>query len=111
MEFDDTERQGGFEPLRYLPNGKNIVLGLVSTKRPELESIDSLQSSVSQAAEIIAKARGINQEQAKGCISISPQCGFSSSSLGGGKDVDIPRMWEKLTLVRDAARKIWDDAQ
>ena len=109
LEFDDTERQGGFEPLRHLPRGKNIVLGLVSTKRAELESMQGIRTGVSRAAKVIAEAQGVSQEEAMDCISLSPQCGFSSSSLAGGKDMTMERMFEKLTLVRDAAHQIWQD--
>ena len=111
LEFDDTERQGGFEPLRYLPAGKNVVLGLVSTKRADLESMDSLISSVDQAADIVARAQKVDKKQAMDCLALSPQCGFSSSSLAGGKDMTIDRMLEKLCLVRDTARQIWTDAK
>ena len=107
LEFDDTERQGGFEPLRFLPKGKNVVLGLVSTKRADLETIESVKKGVEQAAEIIAKAQGVAREQALDSLAISPQCGFSSSSLAGGKDMTMELMWNKLTLVRDAAKQIW----
>lgn len=110
LEFDDTERQGGFDPLRHLPAGKNIVLGLVSTKRAELESMESIRSSVNQAAEVIAEAQGVSRERALDSIALSPQCGFSSSSLAGGKDMTMDRMFEKLTLVRDAAKQIWSKA-
>ena len=109
LEFDDTERQGGFEPLRFLPKEKNVVLGLISTKRADLARIDSIRAQVEEAAEVVAKAQGITMEDALGCLSISPQCGFSSSSLAGGKDMTMERMWEKLELVRDAARTIWRD--
>ncbi|KAK5166568.1 uncharacterized protein LTR77_008111 [Saxophila tyrrhenica] len=110
LEFDDTERQGGFEPLRFLPKGKNVVLGLVSTKRAELESVETIKGQVDEAGGVIAKARGVTRDEAKDCLALSPQCGFSSSSLAGGKDMSMERMWEKLVLVRDAARAIWSDA-
>lgn len=110
LEFDDTERQGGFEPLRFLPKGKNVVLGLVSTKKAELEDLELLKKQVQEAGEVIANAQGVSKEQASDCLAISPQCGFSSSSLAGGKDMTMERMWEKLTLVRDAARQIWKDS-
>lgn len=110
FEFDDAERQGGFEPLRFLPKGKNVVLGVVSTKRAGLESVDRSKVQVGEAAEIIAKAQGVTVEEAKDCLAVSPQCGFSSSSLAGGKDMTMDRMWEKLVLVRNAARQIWTDA-
>ena len=106
LEFDDTERQGGFEPLRFLPKGKNVVLGIVSTKRADLESIENIKAQVDQAAEVISEAQGVTKAEAMDCLALSPQCGFSSSSLAGGKDMTMERMWEKLVLVRDAARQI-----
>ena len=111
LEFDDTERQGGFEPLRYLPPEKNVVLGLVSTKRAELESMDSIISSVDRAADIVAKAQNVDKKQALNCLALSLQCGFSSSSLGGGKDMNMDLCFAKLLLVRDTARQIWADAK
>lgn len=110
LEFDDTERQGGFEPLRFLPKGKNVVLGLISTKRAELENVETIKDQVEQAAEVIAKAQDLSKDEALHFLALSPQCGFSSSSLAGGKDMTMDRMWEKLVLVHDAARQIWKDA-
>lgn len=109
LEFDDLERTGGFDVLRFLPRGKNVVLGLVSTKKAELENITNLEASIHEAAEWVAKGQGLSQEEALGCLAVSPQCGFSSSSLAGGKDMTGDRMWQKLELVRDTARKIWPD--
>ena len=111
LEFDDTVRQGGFEPLRFLPRDKNVVLGLVSTKKAELESMDSLIDQVYKAADVIAKAQGVSKEEALQSLSVSPQCGFSSSSLAGGTGMTFDGMWKKLVLVRDVARDIWPDAR
>ena len=110
LEFDDTERQGGFDPLRFLPKDKKVVLGLVSTKRAELEGVEHIEFQVDQAAEVVAKAQGVSKADALDSLSLSPQCGFSSSSLAGGKDMTMDRMWEKLELIRDAASQIWRDA-
>ena len=107
LEFDDAEHQGGFEPLRFLPKGKNVILGLVSTKRPELEKTEDLNSAIGQAADVIAKAQGISHAEALGVLGVSPQCGSASSSLAGGKGVTMDIMWQKLMLVRDVARQIW----
>ncbi|KAF2485736.1 hypothetical protein BDY17DRAFT_110819 [Neohortaea acidophila] len=109
LEFDDAARQGDFAPLRFLPRGKNVVLGIVSTKRPELEKMEELRAAVREAAEVIAAAQGVEPSVAAGCLALSPQCGFSSSSLAGGKGMTMEGMWEKLVLVRDAARGIWGD--
>lgn len=110
LEFDDTERTGGFEPLRFLPEGKNVVLGLVSTKKAELEELNTLVTKIHEAADVIAKAQGVSKEEALDSLAISPQCGFSSSSLAGGKNMTMEGMWEKLCLVRDTARRVWKDA-
>ncbi|KAK5128897.1 hypothetical protein LTR85_000230 [Meristemomyces frigidus] len=108
LEFDDSERQGGFEPLRFLPKGKNVVLGLVSTKKADLEDVDELKRKIEQAAEVVARGQGVSKEEALDCLALSPQCGFSSSSLAGGKDMTIELMWSKLGLVRDTAHEVWD---
>ena len=81
MEFDDAERQGGFDILWHLPETKNVVLGLVSTKRAELEDLETIKSQVVEAAEVIAKCRRTSTEIALDCLAISPQCGFSSLSV------------------------------
>lgn len=107
LEFDDLERAGGFEPLRFLPKGKNVVLGLISTKTPELEDKETIKSRIHMAAEVIATSQQISTEVALDFLALSPQCGFSSSSLAGGKDVTMARMWEKLELVRDIAQDAW----
>ncbi|CAK1361690.1 hypotheticalsprotein [Cercospora beticola] len=110
LEFDDVERTGGFECLRFLPKGKNVVLGLVSTKKAELERTEDLKARILAAAEWVAKGQGVSQEEALDSLAISPQCGFSSSSLAGGKGMTMERMWEKFLLVRDTARSVWKDA-
>ncbi|KAI1387743.1 UROD/MetE-like protein [Hypoxylon trugodes] len=107
LEFDDLERAGGFGPLRFLPKGKNVVLGLISTKTPELEDPNTIKERIHAAAAVIANAQGIAPKEAIGYLALSPQCGFSSSSLAGGKGMTMERMWEKLQLVRDIARDVW----
>lgn len=91
----DTPRAGGFEPLRFLPKGKVIVLGLVSTKVPQLESIDELKRRIDQAA----KFAPLDQ------IAISPQCGFSSDVVGNLISDDEQK--RKLELVVETARQVW----
>src|SRR5688500_10767339 len=71
LEFDD-ERPGGFEPLRYVPEGKYVVLGLVTTKKPELESKDELKRRIEEASKHVP----LDQ------LCLSPQCGFSSTEEG-----------------------------
>ena len=71
LEYDDA-RSGGFEPLRFVPKGKLVVLGLVTTKRGELEAKDQLKRRIEEAAQYVA----IEQ------LCLSPQCGFSSTVEG-----------------------------
>jgi methionine synthase II (cobalamin-independent) len=110
LEYD-SERAGDFEPLRHLPVGKNVVLGVVSTKNPKMEILDDLVGKVESAADVIARGQGKTREEViEASLGVSPQCGFASISLGGGVGFSEEIMWEKLVLVRDLARKIWKDA-
>lgn len=110
LEFDDA-RSGDFAPLRFLPKGTNVVLGLVSTKSPELEDLDTLEARVREAAGVIAEGQGVTVEDVlRDAVGVSPQCGFASFKEARGVDTE-ERMWEKLVLVRDLARRIWPDAQ
>ncbi|KXT13412.1 hypothetical protein AC579_9901 [Pseudocercospora musae] len=101
LEFDDLERSGGFECLKLLPKGKNVVLGLISTKKAELEDEEDVARKIYAAAE--ATKDGLEG------LALSPQCGFSSLSVAGGKGMSEERMWEKLELVRKVAGKVWGD--
>jgi methionine synthase II (cobalamin-independent) len=95
MEWDD-ERSGGFEPLRFLPRGdKHVVLGLVTTKRGELESKDELKRRIEEAA------RYAPIEQ----LCLSPQCGFSSTVEGNVLTED--EQWAKLRLIVEVAEEVW----
>jgi 5-methyltetrahydropteroyltriglutamate--homocysteine methyltransferase len=94
MEWDDA-RSGGFEPLRFLPNGKVVVLGLVTTKRGELEGRDLLMRRIEEAA------RYVDLEQ----LCLSPQCGFSSTVEGNL--LTLEEQTEKLRLVVEVARDVW----
>jgi 5-methyltetrahydropteroyltriglutamate--homocysteine methyltransferase len=94
LEFD-TPRAGGFAPLRFVPKNKGVVLGLVSSKTPELENIDLLKKRAEEAAKYIDAAS----------LAISPQCGFASTM--GGNPVTEADERAKLRLCVDAARKIW----
>jgi len=91
----DTPRAGGFEPLRFLPKGKVVVLGLVSTKVPQLEKLDDLKRRIDDASQYAP----LDQ------LAISPQCGFSSDVVGNliGED-DQKR---KLAIVVETARQVW----
>ena len=94
MEFD-SERAGGFEPLRYVPKGKKVVLGLVSSKTPVLESKDELKRKIEQAAKHVAL----------GDLCLSPQCGFSSTHHGNKLTHD--EQWRKLERVVEVAQEVW----
>ena len=94
LEYD-TERAGGFEPLRFVRPGTVVVLGLVSSKTPDLESQDDLRRRVDEAARYVPVEN----------LAISPQCGFASTSAGNVLTVDEEK--RKLELVVDTAQKIW----
>ncbi len=94
LEYDD-ERSGGFEPLRFVPPGKQVVLGLVTTKRGELESKDLLKRRIEEAS------RYVDLDQ----LCLSPQCGFSSTVEGNKLTADDQRA--KLTLVVETAAEVW----
>ncbi len=94
LEYDD-ERSGGFEPLRYVPKGKAVVLGLVTTKRGQLESKDDLKRRIDEAA------RFVDLDQ----LCLSPQCGFSSTVEGNSITLDDEVA--KLRLVVETAAEVW----
>ncbi len=94
LEFDD-ERSGGFEPLRYIPKGKKVVLGLVSSKVPRLESKDSLKKRIEAASKFVPLDN----------LCLSPQCGFSSTHHGNNLSVEEERA--KLKLCIDTAKEVW----
>ncbi|KAL0930641.1 methionine vitamin-b12 [Colletotrichum truncatum] len=110
LEFDDPRISGSFEPLRFIPQGKNVVLGLVSTKTAELEDKEALIKRVHEAAEIMAQGQKRSAaEVLEDSLAVSPQCGFASHNINKGVATE-ERMWEKLVLVRDVARALWSDA-
>ncbi|CAN8095756.1 unnamed protein product [Discula destructiva] len=108
LEFDDLD--DSFEGLKSIPQGKNIVLGLVTTKRPESEDLDVLVGRVKEAAEVTAQGQGRTAEEVLAdTLGVSPSCGFASVSYArrvGSEE----KMWEKLTLVRDIAQRVWGEA-
>lgn len=109
LEFDDASVQGSFECLRFLPRGKNVVLGLVTTKKPDMEDVDELVGRVHEAAAVIAKGQGRTAEEViADTLAVSPQCGFSSSVWTAGVGTE-ENMWKKLELVRDVTRKVWGE--
>ena len=94
MEFD-TERAGGFEPLRFLPKGKAVVLGLVTSKQGVLESKDELKRRIDQAAKFV----DLDQ------LCLSPQCGFASTEEGNLLAED--EQWAKLARIVEVAEEVW----
>jgi 5-methyltetrahydropteroyltriglutamate--homocysteine methyltransferase len=94
MEYD-TDRAGGFEPLRFVPPGKMVVLGLISTKTAELESQDALLRRIDEASRFVPMEN----------LALSPQCGFASVLQGNVITWDDQR--RKLELLVDTARKAW----
>jgi 5-methyltetrahydropteroyltriglutamate--homocysteine methyltransferase len=94
LEYDDA-RSGGFEPLRFVPEGKQVVLGLVTTKRGELEQKDELKRRIEEAS------RYVDVEQ----LCLSPQCGFSSTVEGNTLSRD--EQVAKLRLVVETAQEVW----
>ncbi len=94
LEYDD-QRSGGFEPLRFVPPGKVVVLGLVTTKRPQLESKDDLKRRIEEAS------RFMPLEQ----LALSPQCGFSSTVEGNA--LTREDQLAKLRLVVETAEEVW----
>jgi 5-methyltetrahydropteroyltriglutamate--homocysteine methyltransferase len=95
LEYD-TPRAGDFSPLRTVPKGKTVILGLVSTKTPVLESKEALKRRIDEAAKLVPLER----------LGISPQCGFSSGG-GAGQTVTQEDTRRKLELVMDVARDVW----
>ena len=94
LEYDD-DRSGTFEPLRFVPRGTTVVLGLVSTKRPQLEAKADLIRRIEQASKVVPL----------GNLALSPQCGFASTMEGNLLTEDD--QWAKLRLVSETAREVW----
>jgi 5-methyltetrahydropteroyltriglutamate--homocysteine methyltransferase len=94
LEFD-SERAGGFEPLRFVPRGKTVVLGLITTKEPEIESEDELLRRIEQASKYVPVEN----------LAVSTQCGFASAA--SGNLITWDDMQRKLELVARIARRVW----
>jgi 5-methyltetrahydropteroyltriglutamate--homocysteine methyltransferase len=97
LEYD-SPRAGGFEPLRYLTGNKVAVLGLVTTKKPDLEAKDAVKRRIEEAARIVPVER----------LALSPQCGFASTI--GGNALTIEDEKQKLRLVVEIAEEVWGTA-
>jgi 5-methyltetrahydropteroyltriglutamate--homocysteine methyltransferase len=94
LEYDD-ERSGTFAPLRFVPSGKTVVLGLISSKRPQLENGDALMRRIQQAATYVPLER----------LALSPQCGFASTMEGNLLTEE--EQWAKMRLVMETAHRVW----
>ena len=94
LEYED-ERSGNFEPLRFVPKGKVVILGLVSTKLPAMEDQDALVKRIEEAAKHVALED----------LTISPQCGFAS--MAEGNLITPEEQWKKMELVADTAKRVW----
>jgi 5-methyltetrahydropteroyltriglutamate--homocysteine methyltransferase len=97
LEYD-SERAGTFDALRFVPASKSVVLGLVSSKVPDLENPDDLTRRIDEASRYVPIER----------LAVSPQCGFASTMEGNLLRED--EQWRKLQLVVDTARRVWKDA-
>ena len=96
LEYE-SERAGTFEPLRFIPRTKSVVLGLVSSKLPELESKDQLKRRIDEASRYVPLEN----------LALSPQCGFASTSEGNLLTEED--QWRKLELVVETAREVWGE--
>lgn len=94
LEFD-TERAGGFEPLRFVPDNKKVVLGLITTKYPQLEDKEAVKQRILEAAKYVPLER----------LYLSPQCGFASTEEGN--ILTEEEQWAKIALVRAIAAEVW----
>ncbi|HEX7980559.1 MAG TPA: cobalamin-independent methionine synthase II family protein [Gemmatimonadaceae bacterium] len=96
LEYDD-ERSGGFEPLRHVPEDRTVVLGLVTSKKPALESADTLERRIEEASQYVPLDR----------LALSPQCGFASTEAGNALSAEDQAA--KLKLVADVAKSVWGE--
>lgn len=94
LEFDDA-RSGGFAPLKHVSGGKKVVLGLITTKRPELENKDEVIARIHEAAKYVPLDR----------LYLSPQCGFASCEIGN--KLTEEEQWAKVKLVKEIAEEVW----
>ena len=96
LEYD-TDRAGTFDPLRFMPDGKMVVLGLISSKEPALESADYLLERIREASSYVPLEN----------LALSPQCGFASTAAGNLLSEE--QQWRKLELVAEVCRQVWGD--
>lgn len=94
LEYDD-ERSGSFEALKFIPEGKQVVLGVITSKKPELEDLDKVVARIQEASQYVPLEN----------LCVSPQCGFASTEEGN--DLTEQQQWDKIDLVVKAAQKVW----
>lgn len=94
LEFDD-ERSGGFTPLRFVPKGKKVVLGLITTKSPTLEDASQIIDRINEASQYVPLED----------LCLSPQCGFASCEIGN--KLTEEEQWAKIALVKQIAKQVW----
>jgi 5-methyltetrahydropteroyltriglutamate--homocysteine methyltransferase len=94
LEYD-TPRAGDFKPLRFVPKGKTIVLGLVTTKHGRLEKKDDLKRRIAEASQYVPTEQ----------LALSPQCGFASGAAGNKLSIEEEKA--KLRLIVETAREVW----
>ncbi len=94
LEYDD-ERSGGFEPLRFVPKGKTVVLGLITSKTPRRETVDDLKRRIDEASKFVPLEQ----------LALSPQCGFASTLVGNALTEDD--QWRKINVMMETARAVW----
>lgn len=94
LEFDD-DRSGGFEPLRFVPSNKKVVLGLITSKKPELEDKETIKQRIKEATQYVPLDR----------LELSPQCGFASTEEGN--KLTEEDQWKKIALINEIAAEVW----
>jgi 5-methyltetrahydropteroyltriglutamate--homocysteine methyltransferase len=95
VEWEDRDREGGFEPIRHVPKDKIVVMGIVSSKSPAIQTSDELVRQMEEAAGFLDVSQ----------LAISPQCGFAS--VADGNDIDEETQWRKLEEMVAARHRIW----
>lgn len=104
LEYD-TSRAGGFEPLKSLPKDKNVILGVITSKFPELEDKEEMKQRIYKAADFVSAGSGQGRDDSLQQLGVSPQCGFASHE--DGNLLGYEDMVKKLKLVRSIADDVW----
>jgi len=95
IEWEDTSREGDYSALRHVPKGPIVAMGVMSSKKPRVESVDELVGAIEEASRHL----GVDQ------LALAPQCGFASTYVGNAVTEDI--QWRKLERLVEAAERIW----